>query len=68
MTKRLIDIDDRLLSEATSALGSSTMKDTVTEALKLAIHTKATREHLETLASPRFADLRDEQIMRGAWR
>lgn len=44
------------------------MKDTVTEALKLVVSTKATREHLETLASPRFADLRDEKIMSGAWR
>jgi Arc/MetJ family transcription regulator len=68
MTKRLIDIDDDLLSSATQSLGTATMKETVTEALKLAIRAKATRDHIETLASPVLMDLRDERIMGEAWR
>ena len=68
MTKRLIDIDDDLLSSATQSLGTATMKETVTESLKLAIRAKATRDHIETLASPVLMDLRDERIMGEAWR
>lgn len=34
MAKTLLDIDDDLLAEATSALGTSTKKDTVNEALR----------------------------------
>jgi len=33
MTKRLIDIDDGLLAEASAILGTTTMKETVNEAL-----------------------------------
>jgi Arc/MetJ family transcription regulator len=36
MTKRLIDVDDDALDAARQALGTSTMKDTVNEALRLA--------------------------------
>lgn len=36
MTKRLVDIDDTLLDEARSQLGTSTIKDTVNEALRKA--------------------------------
>lgn len=36
MTKRLIDIDDDALDAARQTLGTSTMRDTVNEALRLA--------------------------------
>lgn len=36
MAKRLVDIDDDLLDEARSQLGTSTIKDTVNEALRQA--------------------------------
>lgn len=68
MTKKLIDIDDELLSMATLALGSTTMKQTVTDALKLAVRIKAGRDHLETLRDGTTSDLSDEQVMVGAWR
>jgi Arc/MetJ family transcription regulator len=68
MTKRLIELDDDLLSSAAKALDSASMKETITEALKLAIRAKATRDHIETLASPVLIDLRDERIMNEAWR
>lgn len=36
MPKRLVDIDDDLLDEARAQLGTSTIKDTVNEALRQA--------------------------------
>lgn len=37
MAKTLLDLDEELLAEATVALGTSSKKDTVTEALRLAV-------------------------------
>jgi Arc/MetJ family transcription regulator len=34
MTKTLIDVDEDLLAEATTALGTATKKDTINEALR----------------------------------
>jgi Arc/MetJ family transcription regulator len=42
MPKTLIDVDEELLAEATTALGTSTKKDTVNEALRQAV--EASRE------------------------
>jgi len=37
MPKTLIDVDEELLAEATTALGTTTKKDTVNEALRQAV-------------------------------
>ncbi|SCL30945.1 antitoxin of type II TA system, VapB [Micromonospora pallida] len=37
MAKTLLDLDEDLLAEATAALGTSTKKETVTEALRQAV-------------------------------
>jgi len=55
VAKTLIDIDEDLLSEAGSALGTSTKKDTVTQALQLAVMTmrdrrRQAREDLQRIA------------------
>jgi Arc/MetJ family transcription regulator len=55
MAKTLIDIDDELLDEATTALGTATKKDTVNEALRQAVETsrqrrQRAREDLERMA------------------
>jgi Arc/MetJ family transcription regulator len=42
MAKTLVDVDDELLAEATAALGTTTKKDTINEALRQAV--TATRE------------------------
>lgn len=56
MAKTLLDVDDDLLQEATVALGTSTKKDTVNEALRLAVEAarERRREGLEALR--RIAD------------
>lgn len=64
MTKRLVEIDDEVLEAARSALGTSTIKATVEEALRQVATGRAERlaAHLDALASHQFAR-RDE-----AWR
>ncbi|GEM_PF-377873 len=68
MTKRLIDIDDDTLAQATDILGAVTMKDTVNRALLEVVLLAERRSHADRLASMDGLDLDDEQIMAGAWR
>lgn len=45
MAKTLLDVDEELLAEAMTALGTSTKKDTVNRALQFAVEeTRARRE------------------------
>lgn len=70
MTKRLVEIDDKVLDEARQALGTVTIKDTVNTALKeaaAAAHRRGiTKEDLRRFveATP---DLRNPEIMAKAW-
>ncbi|MFG3702541.1 type II toxin-antitoxin system VapB family antitoxin [Micromonospora sp. NPDC047620] len=43
MAKTLLDLDEDLLAEATAALGTSTKKETVTEALRQAVESSRER-------------------------
>jgi Arc/MetJ family transcription regulator len=64
VTKHLIDVDDQALSAARAELGTSTIKDTVNEALRRATSERSQRirEALDVLAG---ADLVDREH---AWR
>jgi Arc/MetJ family transcription regulator len=70
MTKRLVDIDDEILEEARRALGTTTLKDTVNESLRVTVRASMRRD-LTQQDIERFvkatADLRDPEIMTGAW-
>jgi len=68
VTKRLIDIDDDSLNGAMAALDCATMKQTVNEALNLAIRIRAGLDHIDTLASGELSDIADAEVMAGAWR
>lgn len=72
MTKRLIDIDDRLLETAQMALGAATYKETVARALEqvVAARQRAREEiaHLLQSFSEATADLGNHEIMDSAWR
>ncbi|GAA0229418.1 type II toxin-antitoxin system VapB family antitoxin [Cryptosporangium japonicum] len=49
MAKTLLDVDEELLAEATTALGTATKKDTVNSALRLAVEeSRARRERALT--------------------
>jgi Arc/MetJ family transcription regulator len=58
VTKRLVEIDDDVLTKAQAELGTATIKDTVNEALRLASAARidATKDALEAIASIDFID------------
>lgn len=68
MTKRLVDIDDELLDEASSILGASTMKETVNRSLEAVVLAARRRRHADRLESMHGLDLDKPKIMSGAWR
>jgi Arc/MetJ family transcription regulator len=64
MAKHRVDIDEKALAAAKSALGTKTLKDTVNEALRRAAPRRDRRmaKALATLAKAKLAD------RRAAWR
>jgi len=68
MSKRLVDIDDDLLEEATSLLGASTMKEAVNRSLESVVLLARRRGHADRLERMHGIDLDDPKVMSGAWR
>ncbi|MDH4117227.1 MAG: type II toxin-antitoxin system VapB family antitoxin [Acidimicrobiia bacterium] len=68
MAKRLVDIDDALLDEATRILGAATMKEAVNRSLEEVVLAARRRRHADRLATMDGLDLDDPQVMAGAWR
>lgn len=66
MTKRLIDVDDEVVEEARSVLGTATLKDTVNRALQETIHAdrrrRITHEDIQRFVEA-TEDLRNPEIM-----
>lgn len=64
MTKRLVDIDEESLSRARAELGTRTIKDTVNEALRVAVNDRQAKVSaaLDILAAAAPVDRED------AWR
>jgi len=68
MSKRLVDIDDELLQEASAALGALTMKEAVNRALESVVLAARRRRHGERLEAMEGLDLNKPKVMAGAWR
>jgi Arc/MetJ family transcription regulator len=68
MTKKLIDIDEDALAQATQILGADTMKEAVNRALAEVVLLAERRAHADRLASMDGLDLDNDGIMAGAWR
>ncbi len=68
MTKRLVDIDDDLLEEASAVLEASTMKETVNRSLESVVLAARRRRHAERLERMDGLELDDPEVMGGAWR
>lgn len=68
MTKKLVDIDEDTLAQATEILGAATMKEAVNRALAEVVLLAERRTHADRLANMHGLDLDDDQIMAGAWR
>lgn len=63
-----MDIDDDLLDEAASVLGTSTMKQTVNRSLEQVVLAARRRRHADRLQAMRGLDLAKPRVMGGAWR
>jgi len=68
MRKTTVAIDDQLAAQAGRALGTTTLTDTVREAMRLAVATSARRKFVERLSAMRGMDLDDAAVMNQAWR
>jgi Arc/MetJ family transcription regulator len=68
MSKRLVDIDDELLEQASSILGASTMKDTVNRSLEAVVLADRRRRHADRLEAMKGLDLHRPRVMSAAWR
>ncbi|MGH9245158.1 MAG: type II toxin-antitoxin system VapB family antitoxin [Acidimicrobiales bacterium] len=68
MSKRLVDIDDELLHEATEVLGATTMKEAVNRSLEEVVRAARRRRHADRLAGMKGLDLADPKVMSEAWR
>lgn len=68
MSKRLVDIDDDLLEEASTALGATTMKEAVNRSLESVVLAARRRRHADRLESMDGLDLAKPKVMSGAWR
>ena len=68
MSKRLVDIDDDLLKEASAVLGASTMKEAVNRSLESVVVTARRGRHADRLEEMQGLDLDDPSVMSGAWR
>ena len=68
MTKRLVDIDDELLTRAREYLDARTIKETVNRALDECVRLELRKRLLHRLASMDGLDLHDPSVMRRAWR
>jgi Arc/MetJ family transcription regulator len=56
MAKTLLDVDEDLLEEATTALGTATKKDTVNSALRFAVEETRLRRERALAALQQIAD------------
>jgi Arc/MetJ family transcription regulator len=68
MSKRLVEINDELLEEATAILGSPTMKETVHRALESVVQADRRQRHANRLTVMEGLDLDNPEVMAGAWR
>ena len=70
MTKRLVDVDDEVLQEARTVLGTATLKDTVNESLRETVRAARRRqitvEDLQRVGEL-LTDLGDPEVMAKAW-
>ncbi len=66
--KTSVEINEDLLQEAQRVLSTTTIKDTIEEALREVLRVEARREEIEALSAMRGMDLADPEVMSGAWR
>lgn len=68
MTKTLVDIEDDLLEQVATELGTKTKKDTINSALRDVLRRRTVANHVEFIRSGAFRDLGDPEVTKQAWR
>ncbi len=68
MRKTSVAIDDSLIEQAQSLLGTSSIKETIDGALREVVRGAARRQEVKALAEMDGLDLANEKIMAKAWR
>ena len=68
MRKTSVDIDDHLIDQVRSVLGTSSIKETIDTALREVLRIDARRQEVRALAEMDGMDLADKNIMAKAWR
>jgi Arc/MetJ family transcription regulator len=63
-----IELDQGLLDQAATILGTKTKKATVNEALRRVVQEELRRRHVDELAGGALPDLADPAVMDSAWR
>lgn len=66
--KTSLEINEELLAAVQRVLSTTTIKDTVEEALREVLRSEARRQEVEALSTMRGMDLADPDVMSGAWR
>ena len=68
MRKTSVVIDDRLLEQVRSLLGTASIKETINRALREIVQIAARRQEISALEEMDGLDLADEAVMANAWR
>jgi Arc/MetJ family transcription regulator len=63
-----VEIDPALLDRAKEILGTTTIGETVDQALREVVRTEAIRDHLRQMHTLEGLDLDDSELMAQAWR
>lgn len=68
MRKTSVVIDDRLLEQARSLMGTASIRDTIDRALREILRAEARRQEIAVLSEMDGLDLANEEVMAKAWR
>lgn len=68
MRKTSVEIDDELVARVRMLLGTSSIKDTIYEALREVERREARRQEIKALVEMDGLDLSDEKVMAKTWR
>ena len=68
MRKTSVDIDDHLIEQVRSVLGTSSIKETIDSALREVLRVDARRQEIRALAEMDGMDLANRDVMAKAWR
>ncbi len=68
MRKTSIEVDEELLERVRLILDTSTIKETVDEALQEVLRSAMRKQEIQALKEMAGMDLADDSVMGGAWR